>query len=173
MKKTLTAVAATFTALALCLPAIAEEQKKTTSDYIKKGLNSNTTKNTIAQGMAKIGMDFTPSPAGAKVYIIEPKNGATVSSPVKVVFGLAAMGVAPAGVQKDNTGHHHLLIDNPAVEAGPLPDNEQVKHFGGGQTETSLTLKPGKHTLQLVLGDWKHAPHNPPVQSESITITVK
>lgn len=161
---------------ALALAVHAQEQKpgKTANDYVKKGLNSNTTKNTIAQGMAKIGMDFTPSPSGARVYIVEPRNGATVSSPVKVVFGLApVMGIAPAGVQKDNTGHHHLLIDNPAVEAGPLPDNEQVRHFGGGQTETMLTLKPGKHTLQLVLGDWKHAPHNPPVQSEPITITVK
>jgi hypothetical protein len=82
--------------------------------------------------------------------------------------------VAPAGVQQKNTGHHHLLIDNPAVDVNaPLPATDQVKHFGGGQTETTLTLAPGKHTLQLALGDWKHQPHSPPVMSETITITVK
>jgi hypothetical protein len=118
--------------------------------------------------------NYTPSPAGAKVYIISPANGAEVKGPVKVVFGLSAMGVAPAGTQKDNTGHHHLLIDNPTVDTrAPLPTSEQVQHFGNGQTETTVTLKPGKHTLQLVLGDWKHQPHNPPVMSETITITVK
>jgi hypothetical protein len=111
---------------------------------------------------------------GAKVYFIEPKSGASVSGPVKVVFGLAAMGIAPAGINQANTGHHHLLIDEPAVDlTKPLPATEQVKHFGGGQTETTLELKPGKHTLQLVLGDWKHQPHNPTVASEKITITVK
>lgn len=167
MKKLTVALAACV----LSLPAIAED--KTANDYFKKGLNSNTTKNMGAQAMSKIGMDFTPAPAGAKAYFIEPKNGAELKGPVKVVFGLSGMGVAPAGVQKDNTGHHHLLIDGPKVEPGPLPQTEQVVHFGGGQTETTVTLKPGKHTLQLVLGDWKHAPHNPAVQSETITITVK
>jgi len=119
-------------------------------------------------------MEPTPAPAGAKVYFLEPKDGATVKAPVKVVFGLAGMGVAPAGVQTDKTGHHHLLIDVPKVDLrAPLPASEQVVHFGGGQTETSVELKPGKHTLQLVLGDWKHQPHSPPVLSETITITVK
>lgn len=114
------------------------------------------------------------APQGAKVYFIEPKNGVEVSGPVKIVFGLSTMGVAPAGVNQANTGHHHLLIDDPAVDlTKPLPSSEQVKHFGGGQTETTLDLKPGKHTLQLVLGDWKHQPHNPTVASEKITITVK
>lgn len=115
------------------------------------------------------------APAGAKVYIISPKNGDTVTGPVTVVFGLSGMGVAPAGV-KDvaNTGHHHLLIDSPTVDfAAPLPATDQVKHFGGGQTETTVTLAPGKHTLQLVFGDWKHQPFNPSVQSDPITITVK
>jgi hypothetical protein len=118
--------------------------------------------------------DVTPAPAGARVYFIEPQDGARVKGPVKVVFGLAGMGVAPAGVQTDKTGHHHLLIDNPKVDLGaPLPASEQVVHFGGGQTETTVELKPGKHTLRLLLGDWKHQPHNPPVMSETITITVK
>jgi hypothetical protein len=114
------------------------------------------------------------SKPGSKVYIIEPANGAEVSSPVRVVFGLTAMGVAPAGVNQAGTGHHHLLIDGPEIDfTKPLPASEQVVHFGGGQTETSVELKPGTHTLQLLLGDWKHQPHNPPVQSEKITITVK
>jgi len=120
------------------------------------------------------GDGSVPSPAGAKVYFIEPKNGAEVKGPVKVLFGLSGMGIAPAGTQKDNTGHHHLLIDGPTVDTNTaLPVSEQVQHFGNGQTETTVTLKPGKHTLQLVLGDYKHQPHNPPVMSETITITVK
>lgn len=116
----------------------------------------------------------TPAPANAKVYFIEPQDGATVSSPVKVVFGLSGAGVSPAGFNKEGTGHHHLLIDGPTVDyTQPLPANEQIKHFGGGQTETTLVLKPGKHTLQLVFADWKHQPFNPSVQSDKITITVK
>lgn len=115
-----------------------------------------------------------PATPGSKVYLIEPKDGAEVGSPVKVVFGLAGMGVAPAGTNKEGTGHHHLLIDDPQlVMTQPLPATEQVKHFGNGQTETTVELKPGKHTLQLLLGDWKHQPHSPPLLSEKITITVK
>ena len=116
----------------------------------------------------------TPSPAGAEVYIISPKDGASVKSPVKVVFGLKGMGIAPAGVKFENTGHHHLLIDTdvPADANAPLPTSDQVKHFGKGQTETSIELPPGKHTLQLVLGDQSHIPHNPPVVSKKITINV-
>lgn len=116
----------------------------------------------------------TPAPANAKVYFIEPKDGATVSGPVKVVFGLSGAGVSPAGINKENTGHHHLLIDEPTVDyTRPLPVTDQIKHFGGGQTETMLDLKPGKHTLQLLFADWKHQPFNPSVQSDKITITVK
>jgi Domain of unknown function (DUF4399) len=118
----------------------------------------------------------TPSPPGAEVYIISPKNGARVKSPVLVQFGLKpVMGVAPAGVKFDNTGHHHLLIDTdaPADMAAPLPATDNIRHFGKGQTETSLTLPPGKHTLQLLLGDQSHIPHDPPVISKKITITVE
>ncbi len=116
----------------------------------------------------------TPSPAGAEAYIISPKNGEKVKSPVVVRFGLKGMGIAPAGVKFENTGHHHLLIDTdvPADLSAPLPTSDQVKHFGKGQTETSIDLPPGKHTLQLVLGDQNHTPHNPPVISKKITITV-
>lgn len=116
----------------------------------------------------------SPAPADAKVYFLAPEKDATVSSPVKVVFGLSGMGVAPAGSQIEATGHHHLLIDDPTVDfTVPLPVSEQIVHFGKGQTETVLTLKPGKHTLQLVFGDWKHQAFNPSLSSEKITITVK
>ena len=130
----------------------------------------------LAAGSALAGE--TPAPAGAAVYFITPQNGETVSSPVTVRFGLKGMGVAPAGVEdKPNTGHHHLLIDT-ATPAGdalnePLPADDHHKHFGGGQTEVTIDLTPGSHTLQLVLGDWSHIPHNPPVMSEKITVTVK
>ena len=161
-------------ALTLCLPALADDQGTPAGKMMKKGLASDTTKNYSAKTLAKVGMDFTPSPSGAKVYIIEPKNNAEVTGSFKVLFGLSGMGVAPAGTQVDNTGHHHLLIDNPQYDANAaLPKTEQIQHFGTGQTETTLTLKPGKHTLQLVLGDWKHQPHSPPVVSEAITVTVK
>jgi hypothetical protein len=115
-----------------------------------------------------------PSPAGAEVYIVSPKDGATVKGPVTVVFGLKGMGIAPAGIKLDGTGHHHLLVDSelPADLAQPLPATEKVLHFGKGQTETSLTLAPGKHTLQLVLADYLHVPHDPAVISKKVTITV-
>jgi hypothetical protein len=123
---------------------------------------------------AVYAQERSPSPAGAEVYIISPKDGASVKSPVKVVFGLKGMGVAPAGIKMENTGHHHLLIDTdvPKDLSQPLPTSDQVKHFGKGQTETSLELPPGKHTLQLVLGDQNHTPHDPAVVSKKITINV-
>jgi Domain of unknown function (DUF4399) len=117
----------------------------------------------------------TAAPADAKVYIISPKNGAIVHNPVLVQFGLKGMGIAPAGVKFDNTGHHHLLIDTdaPADLTAPLPATDKIVHFGKGQTETTLTLSPGKHTLQLLLADMNHVPHQPPVISDKITITVE
>lgn len=117
----------------------------------------------------------TKSVDGAKVYIISPKSGDTVSSPVTVQFGLKGMGVAPAGVTQANTGHHHLLIDVDQMPdfSMPLANNEQIRHFGAGQTEVELTLPAGKHTLQLVLGDYLHIAHDKPLTSEKITITVK
>jgi len=116
----------------------------------------------------------TPSSAGTEVYIISPKDGATVHNPVRVQFGLKGMGIAPAGVKFENTGHHHLLIDTdaPSDMSKPLPATDKIVHFGKGQTETTLTLSPGKHTLQLLLGDAYHIPHEPPVISKKITITV-
>jgi hypothetical protein len=118
----------------------------------------------------------TPSPAGAKVTFINLKDGAKVKSPFLVQFGLSGMGVAPAGVEKPNTGHHHLLIDTTLTAElikAPIPADDKHKHFGAGQTETMVTLPKGKHTLQLVLGDWSHVPHAPPVLSKPIAITVR
>ena len=113
------------------------------------------------------------SPKGAKVYIVSPKNKATVGRKFKVIFGLTGMGVAPAGYKKENTGHHHLQIDGKSLPPMDSPMLTTVTHFGGGQTETMLELKPGKHTLRLILGDYIHVPHNPPVISEEITVYVK
>tara|TARA_B100000686_G_scaffold111869_1_gene119329 strand:- start:17318 stop:17749 length:432 start_codon:yes stop_codon:yes gene_type:complete len=115
------------------------------------------------------------APADAQVYFIEPQDGAVIEGPVKVVFGLENMGVAPAGVDRDNTGHHHLLIDVKDMPdmSQPLPASEHVKHFGGGQTETTLDLEPGTHTLQLLVGNYVHVPHQQPVISKKITIEVK
>jgi hypothetical protein len=115
----------------------------------------------------------TPSAKGARVYILSPHDGETVTSPVNVVFGLSGMGVAPAGTDKENTGHHHLVVDGDSLPDFSKPMGPEVKHFGGGQTETTLTLEPGKHTLQLILGDKNHVPHDPPLVSEKISITVK
>jgi len=116
----------------------------------------------------------SPSPHGAKVFIISPKNGETVHNPFVVKFGLKGMVIAPAGTKAENSGHHHLLIDTdpPADMSVPLPATDKIVHFGKGQTETTLTLPPGKHTLQLEFADYVHIPHNPPVISKKITITV-
>ena len=111
---------------------------------------------------------------GAMVYIVSPADGATVSSPVKVIFGLSGAGVAPAGIQANDTGHHHLILDAPLPDTNlPVPADANNLHFGKGQTETILELSSGQHTLQLLLGDWLHIPHVTPVASEVVTITVE
>jgi len=120
------------------------------------------------------GLPRTPAPEGARVYFIGLEDGDTVSSPVVVRFGLENMGVAPAGVDQAATGHHHLLIDTELTDPSlPIPSDENHRHFGGGQTEVSLDLAPGKHTLQLVVGDHLHIPHDPPIVSQRIEITVE
>ena len=135
--------------------------------------------------LSAVGAAFAqgaPSTPGATVYFVNLSDGDTVSSPVKVVFGLSGMGVAPAGIEKEGTGHHHLLIDRPPMGQGEDGEEELLfsvmtddnhRHFGGGQTEASVELAPGAHTLQLVLGDQNHVPHTPPVMSEVITVTVE
>lgn len=118
---------------------------------------------------------ISTAPIDAKVYFITPSDGDVISGDVLIKFGLSGMGVAPAGLNKQNTGHHHLLINLPELPdlTKSLPASEQVVHFGGGQTETTITLPAGEHNLQLLLGNYLHIPHNPPVLSEPITITVE
>ena len=119
--------------------------------------------------------DRMAAPAGAEVYFIAPQNGAKLHNPVTVKFGLKGMGIAPAGIKFDNTGHHHLLVDTDVSELkldAPMPATDKIVHFGKGQTQTTLTLAPGKHTLQLVFADLNHMALNPPLVSKRITITV-
>src|ERR1700693_4993282 len=116
-----------------------------------------------------VAPERTASPPGAEVYIISPKDGATVHSPVAVRFGLKGMGIAPAGVKFENTGHHHLIVDTDLSELkldAPLPVTDKILHFGKGQTETTLTLTPGKHTLELVFADYLHMSFDPPLHSK-------
>lgn len=115
------------------------------------------------------------APETARVYLIAPSNGERVASDFSVKFGLSGMGVAPAGIDRENTGHHHLLIDLAELPdlSEPLPATDQIRHFGGGQTETQLSLAPGEHRLQLLLGNYSHVPHDNPVISEPVTIVVE
>ena len=135
----------------------------------------------LALGVALIAtfaaaQERTAPAANAEVYIIAPSNGAKLHGPVTVRFGLKGMGIAPAGVKFDNTGHHHLLVDTDLSEVkldAPLPATDKILHFGKGQTETTLTLAPGKHTLELVFADYLHDSFDPPLHSQKITITVE
>ncbi len=124
----------------------------------------------------------TPSNPDAKVYFVNLSDGDTVTAPITIVFGLSGMGVAPSGTEAENTGHHHLLIDRPPLGEGEdgadelsygLPADDNHLHFGGGQTEVTIELAPGEHTLQLVLGDYGHVPHSIPIVSDVITIKVE
>jgi hypothetical protein len=119
-------------------------------------------------------VEKSSAPDKAMLYIISPQDGDTVSSPVKVIFGLNGMGVAPAGIKMKNTGHHHLLIDLaqlPDINL-PIPSDDHHRHFGKGQTEAFIELDKGEHTLQLILGDHMHVPHEPPIISKKIRIKV-
>lgn len=121
-------------------------------------------------------MARSPAPEDAALYFITPQDGDVVSSTFTVRFGLKGMGVAPAGIDQANTGHHHLIIDVDEADIPldrPLPADDRFVHFGGGQTETEVTLPPGEHTLQLVLGNHLHIPHDPAVVSATITVTVE
>jgi len=123
-----------------------------------------------------LAQERTAPAANAEVYFIAPQNGTTVKSPVTVKFGLKGMGIAPAGIKFDNTGHHHLLIDTDFSELkldAPIPATDKILHFGKGQTETTVTLTPGKHTLEIVFADYLHMNFDPPLHSKKITITVE
>ena len=130
----------------------------------------------VAFGIPAVAVGTTAAPPNASVYFISPKNGDAVTNPFTVQFGLTGMGIAPAGDDKPNTGHHHLLVDttlSPEELKQPIANDARHLHFGGGQTETELSLPRGRHTLQLVFGDWSHTPFNPSIVSSVITITVK
>ena len=126
-------------------------------------------------GFGQAALPKSKSAPNAKVYIISPAHGETVGTTFSVKFGLQGMGIAPAGIKFDNTGHHHLLVDAPEMPDfnKPLPASENLIHFGKGQTETTLTLPKGSHTLQLVFADYLHIPHDKPVVSRKIRVTVK
>lgn len=128
----------------------------------------------IAGAVAAAPAPPTGAPPGADLYFISPRDGEIIVGPITVRFGLKGMGVAPAGVAMKNTGHHHLLIDAKLLPMGEIiPSNEHYRHFSAGETEATITLPPGRHTLQLLLGDHNHIPHHPPVVSRQITITVQ
>jgi len=116
---------------------------------------------------------LSKSPDGAEVFIISPKNDEIVASTFTIEFGIKGMEVSPAGIKKENSGHHHLLVDGEKLPSMDLPLGSDVTHFGKGQTKTTITLPPGHHTLQLILGNYLHVPHNPAVISQVINITVK
>ena len=128
----------------------------------------------VLMGVSVLASAATPAPKDAEVFIVSPEDGATVSQEFKVKFGVKNIALAPAGDTTKNTGHHHLLIDVdlPKLDE-PIPNNRNHQHFGLGQTETMLELPPGTHTLQLLMGDADHVPHDPPVMSRRITITVR
>jgi hypothetical protein len=131
----------------------------------------------IGLGMALFGAGAVAqspaAPEGATVYFISPQGGDKVPQTFKVQFGLSGMGVAPAGVDLPKTGHHHLLVDMAELPPRGEPMGKDIMHFGGGQTEGEVTLEPGEHTLQLMVGDKNHVPFDPPVISEKITVTVE
>jgi len=127
-----------------------------------------------AETEAPAAIPRTPAAEGARVFFITPADGDTVSSPVTIEFGIEGMSVAKAGDATPDSGHHHLLVDTGLPQLGlPIPADANHIHFGDGSTATELTLEPGEHTLQLLLGDHLHIPHDPPVTSETITVTVQ
>ena len=130
---------------------------------------------TMLGGILPVQAAGTPSPENAQVYIIWPQNGAVINGgKFWLRMGLRNMGVAPKGVELPNVGHHHLLIDTEPPPAGEqIPSDRNHLHFGAGETEARIELPPGKHTLQLLLGDYNHVPHDPPVYSKKISITVR
>lgn len=127
----------------------------------------------LARG-AETALPQLAAPEDARAYIISPADGARVTSPVTVRFGLTGMGVVPAGIAYEGAGHHHLIVDAvlPPTDQ-PIPSDARHRHFGKGQTEVSLELAPGPHTLQILLGDQNHVPHRPPVVSKRVRITVE
>ena len=129
----------------------------------------------LASASSAVHAQGKPAPKEALLYFIWPQNGATIKGGFWCRFGLRNMGITHAGDDYQNSGHHHLLVDvtEPLDPKEPIPQDKNHLHFGAGQTETRLELPPGKHTLQLVLGDAKHYLFDPPIMSEKITVNVK
>ena len=141
---------------------------------IKKLISVAVITASLSAATTAVAVEKSKAADNASTYIISPADGQVVSSPVTVVFGLNGMGVAPAGSNLDNTGHHHLIIDAPLPDTSmPIPSDENYRHFGKGQTETTVELTSGEHTLQLLVGDWLHTPHDNVISSKQITITVR
>jgi hypothetical protein len=166
--RTMAAAAATISLLAACskAPDPAEPAAPDTAATTEEHTDHAATP-------AVAALPRTPAPADGKVFIVSPKDGETVTTPVKVVFGISGMGLAPAGEKNDTAGHHHLLIDTDLADPSvPIPADEKHVHFGKAQTEASVALPPGTHTLQLVLGDYLHIPFDPVIASPKVTVTV-
>lgn len=123
---------------------------------------------------AAASLPRTPAPEGARVWFISPADGDVVSNPVVIEFGSEGVTIVPAGVNEKSSGHHHLVIDAKLPDPSmPIPADDHYVHFGDASTRTERILSPGTHTLQLLLGDHLHIPHDPPIVSEVITITVE
>ncbi len=161
-------LSATILVLTACGQKSAEESVTT-----EPGTSAETTRASEAAA-EPAAMPRTASADGARVFFIMPADGTSVTNPIKVEFGIAGMDVVKAGDDQPNSGHHHLLIDTGLPDLGsPIPADEHHVHFGDGSTMTEITLPPGEHTLQMLLGDHLHIPHTPPLVSEPITITVE
>ena len=139
------------------------------------GFNYYQSKNIKSETVSEVISLRSSSPDNAAVFILDPSDGATVSSPVTIIFGINNMQITPAGTDLENSGHHHILLDLEQLPdmTQPLPANENIIHFGKGQTETTLELSPGSHSLQLLLGNYLHIPHDQAVISKKINITVE
>lgn len=161
-------LSATFLILAACGQKTADEPAASSTDT---GADPAMAGETAAEPAA---IPRTASADGAGVFFIMPADGATVSNPIIIEFGIAGMDVVKAGDNQPHSGHHHLLIDTGLPDLGlPIPADEHHVHFGDGSTSTEIALPPGEHTLQMLLGDHLHIPHTPPLVSEPITITVE
>ena len=166
--RTIAAAAATMTLLAACSKAPEEAAPAADAAATATDTHADHPAEAVVAALPR-----TAAPAGATVFIVSPKDGETVTSPVKVVFGISGMALAPAGEKNDTAGHHHLLIDTDLANPGvPVPADEKHVHFGKAQTEAEVALAPGTHTLQLVLGDYLHIPFDPVIASPKITVTV-
>lgn len=167
-------IGALFVALASIAACGGESQPADTGDASRAATERAAPATATGADAQATGLERSPAPADAEVFFVEPENGAVVSSPVKVEFGIAGMDVVPAGQMAEHAGHHHVLVNTGLPDlAWPIPADEQHIHFGDGSSSTELVLVPGEHTLQLLFADHLHIPHDPPVFSEVITITVE